>query len=107
MTDADAQAHAHAKSPYRSYWITWAILLVITVGMLAAELMHMPRWFLVLFLLAFMMVKATMIGANFMHLRYERRNLGIMVAAGILVTSLILYLFIANESSHVLSHTIR
>jgi cytochrome c oxidase subunit IV len=102
MTDA-----AHAKSPYRSYWITWAILLTITVGMLVAEAVHLPRWFLVLFLLAFMMVKATMIGANFMHLRYEKRNLAFMVGAGILVTSLILYLFITNESSHVLSHTIR
>ena len=30
-----------------------------------------------------------------------------MVAAGILVTSLILYVFIVNESSHVLSHTTR
>ena len=24
-------------SPYRIYWVTWAILLVITVAMLAAE----------------------------------------------------------------------
>ena len=38
-----------------------------------------------------MMVKAVMIGGNFMHLRYEKRNLAFMVAAGILVTSLILY----------------
>jgi caa(3)-type oxidase subunit IV len=102
MTEA-----AHGKSPYRTYWITWAILLVITVGMLLAEALHLPRWFLVLFLLAFMMVKAVMIGGNFMHLRYEKRNLAVMVAGGILVTSLILYLFIVNESSHVLSHTVR
>ena len=32
----------------------------------------MPRWFLVVFLLAFMMVKAAMIGGNFMHLRFEK-----------------------------------
>ena len=102
MTEA-----THGKSPYRTYWITWAILLAITVGMLLAEAMHMPRWFLVLFLLAFMMVKAFMIGGNFMHLRYEKKNLGFMVAAGILVTSLILYVFIVNESSHVLSHSVR
>ena len=102
MTEA-----AHGKSPYRAYWISWAILLTITVGMLVAEALHLPRWFLVVFLLCFMMVKAVMIGANFMHLRYEKRNLGFMVAAGILVTSLILYLFITNESSHVLSHTTR
>ena len=61
-------------NPYRVYWVTWAILLVITVAMLAAESFHMPRWFLVVFLLAFMMVKAVMIGGNFMHLRYEKQQ---------------------------------
>ena len=38
-------------SPYRVYWVTWGILLVITVAMLAAEKFHMPRWFLLVFLL--------------------------------------------------------
>jgi cytochrome c oxidase subunit IV len=102
MSDA-----THGGNPYRAYWISWAILLTITVGMLLAEALHMPRLFLILFLLAFMMVKAVMIGANFMHLRYEKRNLAVMVAGGILVTSLILYVFVAQESAHVLSHTVR
>jgi len=92
---------AHGSNPYKVYWITWGILLVVTVAMLAAEAFHLPRVFTVLFLLAFMMVKASMIGGNFMHLRFERRNLTWMVAAGILVTSLILYTFITPESWNV------
>ena len=102
MTEA-----THGKSPYRIYWITWAILLVITVGMLAAEALHLPKGFLIVFLVAFMMVKATMIGANFMHLRFERRSLAVMVASAILVTSLILYVFVAQESRSVLMQTVR
>ena len=102
MSDA-----THGSNPYRVYWVTWIILLVITVLMLLAERFHMPRGVLVVFLLAFMMVKAVMIGGNFMHLRFERRNLAVMVAAGILVTSLILYLFITPEARHVLSHSVR
>jgi cytochrome c oxidase subunit IV len=92
---------AHGGNPYRVYLITWAILLVITVAMLGAELFHLPRIFLILFLVVFMMVKASMIAGNFMHLRFERRNLSWMVGAGILVTSLILYTFITPESLHV------
>lgn len=99
-------ADAHGN-PYKIYWVTWFLLLVITVAMLAAEAFHMPRWFLVLFLLAFMMVKAVMIAGNFMHLRFEKNNLAIMVAAGILLTSAVLLAFITPESSHVLSHTVR
>jgi len=89
-------------NPYRIYRVTWIILLVITVAMLAAEAFHLPRFFLIVFLLAFMMVKASMIGGNFMHLRYERPSLAIMVASGILVTSLILYAFISGETHHIL-----
>jgi caa(3)-type oxidase subunit IV len=100
MSDAQAK-------PYRIYWITWILLLFITTAMLAAEEFHMPRWFLIPFLLAFMMVKAVMIGGNFMHLRYEKRNLAIMVFAGIMVTSLILFGYIAPESANVLSKSLR
>jgi cytochrome c oxidase subunit IV len=101
MTD-----HA-ASNPYKIYWVTWFILLVITVAMLVAEKFHMPRWFLVVFLLAFMAVKAVMIAGNFMHLRFEKANLGIMVAAGIVVTSLILFLYITPETANVLAKTPR
>ena len=88
-------------NPYAIYLKTWVILLLITLAMLASESFHMHRILLVLYLLAFMMVKATMIGGNFMHLRYEHRRLIFVVAGGILVTSLILFAFIAPESWHV------
>jgi cytochrome c oxidase subunit IV len=104
MTDTIADK---ATNPYKAYWITWAILLAITVGMLVAEGLHMPKWFLLVFLLLFMMVKAVMIAGTFMHLRHEQRNLAVMVAAGIIVTSLILYTYVSFESRHVLEHTIR
>ena len=98
---------ADAAHPYRIYWITWVFLLLVTLAMLGAEAFHMPRWFLVPFLLAFMMLKAIMIGGNFMHLRFEKRNLAFMVFAGIMVTTLILFFYIAPESQHVLDKTIR
>jgi cytochrome c oxidase subunit IV len=101
MTD-----HA-TRAPYRIYWVTWIILLFVTVAMLMAERLHMPRWFLVAFLLAFMAVKAVMIAGNFMHLRFEKANLGVMVAAGLIVTSLILFFYIAPESANVLARSAR
>lgn len=98
----------HAQgNPYKLYWVTWGILLVITLLMLAAEKLHMPPWVLIVFLLAFMMVKAVMIGGTFMHLRFEKTNLAVMVAAGILVTSLILFSYIAPEAWSVLAKTTR
>jgi hypothetical protein len=54
-----------------------------------------------------MAVKAIMIGGNFMHLRFEKANLGIMVATGIVVTSLILFVYITPEAASVLAKTPR
>jgi cytochrome c oxidase subunit IV len=90
-----------AGNPYRIYRITWVVLLIITMAMLAAEMFHLPRWFLIVFLVCFMMVKAVMIAGNFMHLRFERPSLAVVVASGILVTSLILFSFISREAHHV------
>lgn len=92
-------------NPYRIYQVTWIILLAITVAMLAAEGFHMPRWFLVLFLLAFMAVKAAMIGGNFMHLRHEHRRMAVMVTGGIVLTSLVLLAFITPEARNVKAKT--
>ena len=94
-------------NPYKIYWTTWIVLLIITVAMLAAERFHMPRLFLIVFLLAFMAVKAAMIGGNFMHLRFEKANLAVMVGLGIVVTSLILFGFLTPESASVLAKSAR
>ena len=96
---------AKTQSPYRIYVVTWAILLAITVAMLMAESFHMPRWFLVLFLLAFMMVKAVMIAGNFMHLKFESHALWYIVGGGLLVTSLILFVFLVPETVNVLQRS--
>jgi caa(3)-type oxidase subunit IV len=97
---------AHGN-PYRIYWITWIILLGITLAMLLGEKLHMPRGFLVVFLLAFMLIKAVMISGNFMHLRYEHKRMAIMVGVGILVTSMILFTFITPEAASVLAKSVR
>jgi caa(3)-type oxidase subunit IV len=96
-----------AENPYRIYFTTWIALLVITVMMLGAEALRLPRWFLVVFLVAFMLVKAVMIAGNFMHLRHEHRRLVITVAVGILVTSAILLAYVAPESASVFRKTLR
>jgi cytochrome c oxidase subunit IV len=96
-----------AQNPYAIYFRTWWILLIITGAMLASEAFHMPRLLLVVYLLAFMLVKAAMIGGNFMHLRHERTNLVVLVAVGLLVTSLIFVLFTSPEAASIAQKSIR
>jgi cytochrome c oxidase subunit IV len=75
----------------RLYWITWSILLAFTIVMLWADTASIPRVAFVVFMVLAMLTKASIIGANFMHLRFERAGLVLTVIVGLLVMGAILY----------------
>jgi len=82
----------------RGYWITWSVLLLFTVVMLWADSASMPRLAFVVFMVAAMLTKASIIGANFMHLRSERAGLVLTVVVGLLVTGVILFVLIVPDA---------
>ena len=91
---------------YSLYFKTWMILLVATVIMLGIEYFHLPRALMVVALVAFMLIKASFIAGNFMHLRFEKRNLILGVLIGLLITGAVLFFLIWPDARHVfyLSH---
>ena len=95
-------ANEHPKPGYKFYWGTWATLLVFTLLMLGTSLVTLPKAVLIGLLLVAMLVKASLIGAHFMHLRFEKLSLGVMVAAGILATAAILFGVIAFDGLRIL-----
>jgi caa(3)-type oxidase subunit IV len=80
------------------YWATWVGLLALTVTMLLVDSTPIPRVVLVIVLLTAMLIKASLIGAHFMHLRFERALLAIVVAVALLVTGAILFALIAPDA---------
>ena len=82
----------------RTYWITWSILLVFTVVMLWADSASLPRMAFVVFMLVAMLTKASIIGANFMHLKSERIPLITTVVVGLLVTGVVLWVLIVPDA---------
>jgi cytochrome c oxidase subunit IV len=85
----------------KTYWITWAVLLAFTVTMLWADGASIPRTVFVLFMIIAMLTKASIIGANFMHLRRERIPLVLTVVVGLLVTATILYVLISPDARRI------
>ncbi len=85
----------------RGYWITWSVLLVFTAVMLWADSASLPRTVFIVFMVAAMLTKASIIGANFMHLRSERLPLLLTVVVGLLVTSAILYVLIVPDAARI------
>jgi len=92
----------HPAASYKGYWITWGILLALTAVMLLAEVLSLPAAVVVAILLAAMLVKATLIGAQFMHLRFENAALIVAVAGSILFFSAFLFILIAFDGLRIL-----
>jgi cytochrome c oxidase subunit IV len=82
----------------RLYWITWSFLLVLTVVMLWADTASIPRLVFIVFMLGAMLTKASIIAANFMHLRLERAGIVVTVVVGLLITGAMLYALIAPDA---------
>jgi cytochrome c oxidase subunit IV len=78
--------------------MTWGVLLLFTLAMLWADTASVPRAAFVAFMLLAMLVKASIIGANFMHLRLERPGLVVTVVVGLLVMGGVLYALIAPDA---------
>lgn len=102
MTQADARAEAHAEGqqhPLGIYVKIWAWLFVLSTGSYLVDYFHLEgylRWSLILI---FMILKAGLIVAVFMHMLWER--LALLYA--IIVPPLLVLVFVAImalESDH-------
>ena len=80
------------------YWATWSVLLTFTLVMVWLDGVSIPRLAFVVVMLAAMLAKASLIASNFMHLRFERVSLVLMVIVGLLVTGTLLYVLIVPDA---------
>lgn len=88
---------------YRTYVGTWAALLTLTVGMLVTGYFPLTPGLILVVLLIAMLAKASLIGAYFMHLRFERPGLVLAVVLGLLATAGLLFGILALDGLHVLN----
>ena len=82
---------------YRTYWIAWVVLLVLTLVMVAVEAAGLPRALIVLVLVGAMLAKATLIGGWFMHLRFERTALVVSLVGATLATAAVLFFLLVPD----------
>lgn len=94
-------AHAHDNVGYRIYWVTWGILLALTAVMLLTEMFQFSRPFVIAVLLVAMIIKASLIGGQFMHLRYEKLALVLAVVGSIAFLSAYLFILISFDGMRI------
>jgi cytochrome c oxidase subunit 4 len=87
---------------YRIYGVVWFWLLVLTLLELGAVLVHIPRGLLVSLLLIMALMKAAMIIAYFMHLRYEKLSLVYAVVTPMFFLAIVIFAFMGPDAVSVL-----
>ena len=84
------------------YWRIWFVLLVLTLVMVFIDQSPLTRSVLVLVLVGVMLAKVSLIAGYFMHLRFEKLNLILVVLVGLLITGAILFALIAPDGMRIL-----
>src|SRR5713226_7879887 len=92
---------AHAGG-YHVYGVVWFWLLVITLLELGAVLVHVPHTLLVVLLLIMALMKAALIIAYFMHLRYEKLSLVYAVVTPMFFLAIVIFAFMGPDALSVM-----
>ena len=86
---------------YKIYLTVWFWLLVITLLEIGLVLARVPKALLVFSLITLALMKAALIMAYFMHLRYERLNLIYAVVTPMFFLAIVLFAMLGPDALHV------
>ena len=86
----------HAHPNYVGIWV-W--LLVLTVIEVAVLYLHLPRPLLISTLLILAVTKASLVAMYFMHLKFERRTLGLIAITPLVLCVLLVFALLPDLSA--------
>lgn len=86
------------SSSFRTYWQVWGILLILTLFMIFFESVDVPVGVTIIVLVVAMLLKATLIGGWFMHLRKESTFLTVILVAATLLTVAFLFFLLIPDA---------
>jgi cytochrome c oxidase subunit 4 len=98
--ERESEQTGHQQGGYRIYVVVWFWLLVFTLIEVGVVLLRVPQWVLVGSLLILALMKAALIIAYFMHLRYERLSLVYTVVTPLLL-GFVLFGALGPDALHV------
>lgn len=91
-----SEAHAH---PHPNYMAVFYSLFAITVAEVAITYAGLSEWLLIIILVAMALVKAALVAAYFMHLKYDSKVLTVIATTPLLLVAIALAV-LSFEYSH-------
>ena len=89
--------HGHAEGSNRLYMTVWAVLLILSGVEVYLGYLHLAVGLMLVLLMGLSLIKAGLIIAYFMHLRYERRSLALMLMPALVFVVCMLFVFFPDS----------
>jgi cytochrome c oxidase subunit 4 len=94
---ATGKTHEHAEP---NYWMVWLSLAILTVVELLVAQVQGARAFVVFSLCALALVKAALVAAYFMHLKFEKYALILIVLSPLLLSGILYVGLVPDATTH-------
>lgn len=91
----DEEKRVHQQPNYMA--IFWWLFSLTVVEVCYSVFTHPPKLILMTVLVGLAMIKATMVALFFMHLRFERKSLGIIFASTLILGVILVSVGIAEQ----------
>lgn len=92
----DVNEHAEPN-----YWGVWLALLILTILELGATKLPAPKFIVVFTLCALALTKAALVAAYFMHLKFEKRALMLIVMSPLLLSAILYIGLVPDAITHI------
>lgn len=92
-----SQAKDHAEP---NYWGVWLALLILTIIELAVARAPVPKFIMVFSLCALALTKAALVAAYFMHLKFEKYALVLIVLSPLLLSAILYVGLVPDAITH-------
>ncbi len=89
-------ADGHANP---NYWLIWLYLFILTVTEIAVIFTPIAKLLIVIALISLALVKATLVAAYFMHLRFEARTLALIALTPLFLGAVLISILIPDHSA--------
>ena len=97
MTTADAHVEEHFAGSNKLFISIWVWLVVLTLIEIFLAYKPMPIYLMLVVLLGLSIIKAALIVAYFMHLKFERLSLILTIVPALVVCIILLFAFFPDS----------
>ena len=99
MTTEHSHAHHHQQHGIRRYIMVFWWLLALTIVEVGVIFMPIPRFLVAILLVGAALSKASLVAMFYMHLRLERRTLGLIALTPLVICVLLVFALLPDHTA--------